>query len=491
MRKIINDQMQLGEIDISLVEINFNSRDEIPQLLLGLKHIYTTEPIRKKVFKLLKGIIPKNVDSQNGRKGMDLWNIFVLGTLKLNCNWDYDKLQDIADNHQTLRQILGHGILDEYKRYPAQTLRDNISWFTPKILDKINKIVVDAGYNFLGKTTTESVHGKCDSFVVETDVHFPTDINLLFDAIRKILLLTWRLCDMLGISRWRQTPHNLKNIKKLFRRAQKLKDSKSKKKKEKIIQSAFKEYVDTVERFVNRAQEEISIIEISSELIECKLNEIDHYVKHAKRQIDQIRRRVLEGEKIAHEEKLFSIFEEHTEWICKGKAGIIAELGLNVCILKDDLGFILHHHVMENETDDKVAVPMVMETKKRYPGLETCSFDKGFYSPENQLELQKELRLCVLPKKGKISKEEIKSIPEEFIERRRKHSAVESSINALENHGLDRCLDKGIDGFKRYVSLAVVARNIQILGVYIRKKELEKEKKLKKRKCIKTHLEAA
>ncbi len=61
---------------------------------------------------------------------------------------------------------------------------------------------------------------------------------------------------------------------------------------------------------------------------------------------------------------------------------------------------------------------------------------------------------------------------EEFREARRKHSAVESSINALENHGLDRCRDYGLHGFKRYVGLAVLARNIQVIGHILREKEL-------------------
>ena len=67
---------------------------------------------------------------------------------------------------------------------------------------------------------------------------------------------------------------------------------------------------------------------------------------------------------------------------------------------------------------------------------------------------------------------------------RRKHSAVESSINALVNHGLDRCPDHGLDGFKRYVGLAVLARNIQILGHNIQQKENKKQQRLEKRQRL-------
>jgi hypothetical protein len=205
---------------------------------------------------------------------------------------------------------------------------------------------------------------------------------------------------------------------------------------------------------------------------------IENYVTHAERQIDQIRRRVLDGQTIPHNEKVFSIFEEHTEWISKGKAGVPQELGLGVCILEDQYGFILHHHVMENQNDVEIAVLMVVEAKRKFAVLNGCSFDKGFYSPRNREELGDLLGEVVLPKKGKLSKED-KQIEHsaEFIESRCKHAAVESAINALENHALDRCPDHGIGGFKRYVALAVLSRNIQLLGAMIREKELERQKR--------------
>ena len=105
---------------------------------------------------------------------------------------------------------------------------------------------------------------------------------------------------------------------------------------------------------------------------------------HARRQINQIRRRVLDGEIIPHAEKVFSLFEPHTEWISKGKAGVPVELGLRVCVMEDSSRFILYHQVMEKCTDDQVAVSMVSETKSRFPSLRATSMDKGFHSPANQ-----------------------------------------------------------------------------------------------------------
>jgi hypothetical protein len=144
--------MQFGQVDISEISFDLRSRDEIPKLLMGLQYIYCTTEIRKQVFKILEEMVPEGTDTNNGRPGMLLWKILVLGTIRLNCNWDYDKVKEMADNHITLRLMLGHVAWEDEYLYPIQTIKDNVSLFTPEILDRINKIVVKAGHNLVKKT---------------------------------------------------------------------------------------------------------------------------------------------------------------------------------------------------------------------------------------------------------------------------------------------------------------------------------------------------
>lgn len=482
MRKLIDPQLKIGQRDIQNIEIDLDCRDEIPQVLLGLQHIYSDKKLRERVFAILAKIVPVNVDAKNGRPGMDLWKILVLGTLRLNCNWDYDKLHDIANNHLKIREFLGHSFHDFNQRYSLQSLKDNIRLFTPEILEQINVVVVEAGHQFLSNTADLKLKGLCDSFVVETDVHFPTDTNLLLDAIRKILFLIGGLCFRLGITEWRQYKHQFKKVRKAFNAVRKLKRSTSKdesvrQKREELIKDAHSQYVDLVESLVARAKQTLCILGCMDVGNIAQILVIKKFIRDAERQIEQIRRRVLNGESIPHHEKVFSIFEEHTQWICKGKAGVPQELGLGVCILEDQFGFILHHRVMENQKDVDIAVDMVGKAKGKFPGLSACSFDKGFYSPQNKIELMQLLELAAMPKKGRLSKEDKEfEYSEEFAAARKKHPAVESAINALENHGLDMCPDHGIVGFKRYVGLAIVARNLQVLGAAIRKRELKQKK---------------
>ena len=145
---------------------------------------------------------------------------------------------------------------------------------------------------------------------------------------------------------------------------------------------------------------------------------------------------------------------------------------------------------MQRQTDDQVAYSIAKEAKEFFPNLFSCSFDKGFHSPENQSTLNEILDVVALPRKGKLSKQ-ARAIQQsdDFLKAHYKHSAVESVINALEVHGLDFFPDHGIDGFKHYVTLAVVARNIQHIGALLMQVEHRKEERRKlnnyKKNCLK------
>ena len=491
MTRLIKDtQLQFGQTPIEEIKFNPRSRDDIPQILQGLQYLYITPEIRTLLFSTLERLIPEHISQSKGRRGMELWKIFVMGTLRVNLNWDYDRLHEMANTHKTIRQMLGHGLYDDDKQYSLQTLKDNVQLFTPEILDEINIIIVKAGHGLLKKKdTTPILHGRCDSFVVETDVHYPTDINLLYDAMRKVIGLSGQLCEKQDDTDWRQHVYHQKRLKHFFRKAQKIKKATYQNSARQVthdtkLKEVYSAYIARSSALLQKAENTRNRFK-SKGLMNTKGLLIDmilqKYMVHARRQIDQIVRRVLDGEVIPHSEKVFSLFEPHTEWVSKGKAKAPVELGKRVCILEDQFGFILHHSVMENQVDNVIAVSMVEATKQRFVNLSSCSFDKGFYSPENRTALQSLLEEIILPKKGRLTQaeKEVTSSPA-YIQRRYQHAAVESAINALEIHGLDRCLDHGLPGFKRYVGLAVVARNIQQIGAI---RHSQKKKKLLLRKA--------
>lgn len=490
MREVQNSQMQIGEVDISQIKFDPKSRDDIPKILKGLQYLYLDLPLRTQIFQLLEAEVSPKVNKRNGRPGMELWKILVCGVVRLDLNIDYDRLHELVNKHSDIRQMLGHGVYND-ELYHFQTLQDNVRLLTPELMDKINQLVVHAGHVLVKKNAGEALRGRCDSFVVETNVHYPTDINLLYDAMRKVIMLIAQLCGHHGVTDWRQHAYNVRHLKRLMRTAQNKKRRKAQSEEqqkinETLIVEAHQAYLVVADRYLKKAHETLARFDkrgLTNEFDVLARLEIEGFMQHARRQIDQTRRRVILEEVIPHAEKVFSIFEPHTEWISKGKAGVPVELGVKVCILEDQHQFILHHHVMEKQTDDQVTVSMVEEAKKRFPDLNACSFDKGFHSQENQIALREQLTLVALPRKGKLSQQaQAVEQSESFVKARRAHSAVESAINALEVHGLDMCPDHGIDGFKRYVALAVVARNIHRIGAILCQQEQQRDQR--RRKCF-------
>jgi hypothetical protein len=487
MRKIQNNQMQLGEIDITDIDLDLKSRDEIPQLLRGIQAVYADKTARQKIFAILRQVIPQEVSATNGRPGMHLWRLFVLATLRLNGNLDYDKVQELANNHRTLRQMLGHGLTDDGVYYSLQAIKDNFHLLTPTLLNDLNAIIVAVGHQAVGHHPEAALTGKGDSFVLETDVHYPTDINLLLDAINKTIILTARVCEQQGWSEWRQYHYNLRQIKKLSRQVQQLKRTTAKAEtrraqRETRLKAAYNDYLELAATFLNKAETVLNRLEaVTEDRLRQQVATIHGFISDGRRQIDQIQRRIFQGESIPHAEKIFSLFERHTEWISKGKAGVSQELGLRVALIADQYGFILTHQVLKKQTDDKVAVALVEQTQLLFPTFAGCSFDKGFYTPKNRQTLLQRLKQLVLPKKGKLSPADqaLENDPA-WRAMRQQHSAIESTINAMENHGLDRCLDHGEAGFERYVALAKVARNLQIMGSYLMQKERQSQKR---RRC--------
>jgi hypothetical protein len=152
-RVVQSKQLTLGEYSIEHIQFDPKSRDDVPQILQGLQYLYVNEDLRKLLFSNLEKMIPKNISDDKGRAGMDLWKIFVMGTLRVNLNWDYDRLLEMVNQHRLIRQMIGHGSFDDDYQYKLQTIKDNVRLLTPEILDKINEIVIAAGHDLVKKKT--------------------------------------------------------------------------------------------------------------------------------------------------------------------------------------------------------------------------------------------------------------------------------------------------------------------------------------------------
>ena len=466
MRNLRNPQLERGEVRIEDIKLNHKCRDDMPTLLSGLQYLYSQEASRDRLFALLDKFILPGINIKVGRPGMDMWSILVMGVVKQGLGCDFDRLHDLVNEHKTLRKFLGHTDWDK-KLYHYQTLVDNVSLLNPELLGKVNHLIVESGHTVVGKKPGEPLRGRCDSFVVETNVRYPTDVSLLWDAMRCMHRHAGLLGSIHKVLKWCQWQHLQNTLEKKFN---KIRNTRRASRKD------IKAYLKLCAELIGRVK--ALLLELAAKGVPPhKINKITNFVMHAVRQIDQIDRRLLKGETIPQNEKVFSIFEPHTRWISKGKAGRPVKLGVPVGIAEDQYQFILHYEIMWTGSDVDFAVPMVEITKELFPDFCAVSFDRGFHSPANRTRLDELLVDNVLPRKGRLSKADREHEQgETFLAMRRQHPAVESTINNLEHRGLDRVRSKGRKGFARSVDLAVVALNVHRLGRVLRQQAQEQHR---------------
>jgi IS5 family transposase len=487
MRQRFEQQMNLRTVAISDVKFPLKSRDELPPVLKALQYIFITPDLNEKVFNLLEKKIC-NGKKKTGRKGMDLWHILVLAIVRHACSTNWDTLETWANYHELVRKVMGvHAtafIEDEKIEFNYQNILDNVSLVDEALLMEINLLVIDAGHKLVKKKEDEALKLKSDSYSVETNVHFPTDLNLLWDSVRKCLDMIVKLQEITSLKGWRKIKNLRKMLKSLFRTTShhvfKGKDDHQKK-------QYVKQYLQQARMLEARVAELIEhppIVAGNEKKILLIIIELEKYKKYVTKFTDQIERRLLKGEVIPAEEKIFSIFEEHTEWITKGKFNRRVELGHLLLITTDRYQFIVDYKVMEKQKDASQVSSLCERIKKNFPGKKVYShsFDKGFWSKDNQTTLQDAaIEQVILPKRGRHNKEDkARESSATFKKLRNAHSAVESNINMLEHHGLNRCMDKGLRNYKRCVGISVLAYNLHILGNVLKAKELAQEAKREK-----------
>ena len=473
MRKRFEPQLIIGQLAIEETPIPLKSRGCLAPLIASLKEIFIVPEWNERVFEILERKILSD-KKKTGRPGMDLWQIFVLAQVRLCLNISYDELHDLANYHTLIRQLMGVATEFGYDKveFEYQNILDNVSLLDDATVRELNDVIVGFGHNVFKKKEVEPLHLKTDSFVVKSNVHFPTDYNLLLDCARKCLDTVETFLEKYPcIPMWRKISNWYADLKNMMRTLSRVSASGGIG-KEQRIKIATKKYLKKANALQRKLQTSKSILP-SNDMIDIALHlELQRYMNLLDKHIDLVYRRLLKGEVIPHNEKMFSIFEEYTEWITKGKRHPNVELGKNTAITTDQYHLIVDYHVMNHETDTGIVIPLFERMSKKHT-VDSWSFDRGFWNMDTKLKLMKVIIHVIMPRKGKKNKLESEEESQKIFRKlKNKHSAIESNINELEHHGLDRCPDRGYEHFKRYIGLAVCAYNLKRIG-----KELLEQKR--------------
>jgi hypothetical protein len=486
MRQHYDSQRRFDSTPIGELMLNYDCRDEMIPVLAGLQYVYTSGPLRNKIVKLVAEDVNRDSRRDIGRPGLDDWQIVVLAGVRLGCDYDFDKLQDQAENHRSLRTLLGVGDWEEGTSFSARRIRDTLCQLQPSTLEAINQAIVSHGQELDGEAAASV---RADSFVVETDIHYPTESSLIGDGMRKIIPLCARLAAEIGATGWRQSESLLKKIDREIRLIGQISSSKSPKAKA-GLSAAYQRLLKRTATILDRAktlqkQAETAVFSVDAVLFAGELAE---WIKLTQQVCDTAYRRVILGEQVPNSEKLFSLFETHTQLYRRGKAGEPNQFGRLVLVFEDGAGFISHYHLMDRDaTDADVIIEETRAVQKKHKGrIETASFDRGFYSPENEEQLAKIVNEpCLAPRHPGQFAERIANASVEFHRLRQRHPGIESAIGALQSgNGLKRCRDHSEVGFERYLGLAILGRNLHVLGkLLIAKRQAQSAAAVSKRKA--------
>jgi hypothetical protein len=474
MRKRFEVQLVLGQTPIQRVQLPLKSRDELPPILAGLQWIYQTPEINEPIFVLLEAKVVGGKKA-TGRPGLNLWHILVLGVVRLGLDCDYDRLEHLANYDSLLRQILGLSPIrsaDE-KPFHYKTLSDNVCLVDEELLQQINALVAQAGRAVFKKKATapdEPIRAKADTYVLETDIHYPTDLNLLWDAQRKCADGLMRLVNRYELPGWRKVQVWRSQLKGQMIGVTRLLSGGGPNKQERS-RAAVAAYVQTSYRFEQKFYDTLRALPAPADAVEgLEREQLDYFHTMMIKLLDLLERRLVAGQTIAHEEKIFSLFEPHTELIKKGKLFPPIEFGHKLLIATDQHELILDYRVMDQPNEVDEAIPLADRLWERYgpQSLVSLSFDKGFTREEDRQLLGLYIPQVIMPKRGKRNAAEAeRESQRRFVELRHQHHAIESDINCLEHHGLNRCLDKGLPGFRRYVGFGVLAYNLHKIGAQL------------------------
>ena len=237
-----------------------------------------------------------------------------------------------------------------------------------------------------------------------------------------------------------------------------------------VLQSLYRTLLDRAGEVLQRANILVKTAsnESSGQTILLQTVAIKHWIDLTEQVCDTARRRVLLGESVPNREKLFSLFETHTQLYRRGKAGQTNQYGRLVLIYEDGAGFISHYCLMDRDASDRdVVVDQTKLAQQKHAGeIVKASFDRGFHSDENETLLHNLINdVCVLPRHPGQYAKRLKEGSVGFHQTRLRHSGVESAIGAMQRgNGLKRCRDRSELGFERYFGLAILGRNIQTLG---------------------------
>jgi transposase, IS5 family len=415
----------------------------------------------------------------SGRRGLTPQQILRALVLMRVKNWDYRELRERIADGLMLRQF-AEFYCDRVPKHDA--FNRGFNRLRPETLRAINDLVVQAAVD-VGLEDGSKL--RVDTTVVQTDIHHPTDNTLLWDVVRVVTRLVGRLAQVLGrrrikgfCDRTRSARRRMYEIQRMTTRQRQGQQTRT-----------YRELIGIAEEVVERARMVIEKTQkargkdmLADMAIEEIHKEIERHCGLGSRVIDQARRRVLHGEQVPNAEKIYSIFESHTDLIKRGKVQTPIEFGHKVFLAESAQGLITQYEVLKGNPSDEVHVASSLQRHKQAFGRapELYGSDRGFFSEQNvTLCTRHGVKVVCIPQRGgkKTPEREACEKSSEFKQGQRFRAGIEGRISVLfRGRGMKRCLAEGAERFELWVAAAVLANNLMNIAALLTRRTSRKMK---------------
>ena len=406
----------------------------------------------------------------SGRSGLTPQQILRSLVLMRVKNWDYRELRERIADGLTLRQFADFHCRPVPKHDAFQR---GFTRLTPETLRAINDMVVQAA---VALGLEDGSRLRVDTTVVETDIHHPTDNTLLWDVVRLVTRCVGRLANALELPRIRGFRDRTRSARRRMQEIQRM----TTRQRHERQSGTYRALIGIAEEVVANARIVLERTgkrrgkDIFADLaIDESRRQIAHYCGLGSRVIDQARRRVLDGEQVPTAEKIYSIFEPHTDLIKRGKVRAPIEFGHKVFLAESAHGLITQYEVLKgNPADEMHVLPSLQRHRKAFGRApELYGSDRGFFSEQNVAACVRDgVKVVCIPQRGgsKTAERSAYEKSAAFKSGQRFRAGIEGRISVLfRGRGMKRCLAEGIERFELLVAAAVLANNLMTIAALL------------------------
>src|ERR1700756_179256 len=411
-------------------------------------------------------------NANTGRKGLTPQQVLRSLILMRVKNWDYRELRERIADGLTLRRFTDFNAQPVPKHDAFQRAFNRV---TPQTLRLVNELLVQAA---VAMGLEDGSKLRVDTTVVATDIHHPTDNTLLWDVVRVVTRLLGRLADIIE-----RPIKGFRNRTRAARRRMLAIQRMTTTQRQTQQRGKYRELIGIAEEVVERARRglrhtrNVRAKDVPSQLALDELRrQIEHYCGLGERVIDQSRRRVLQEEQVPNAEKIYSIFEPHTDLIMRGKVRTPVEFGHKVFLAESAQGLITQYEVLNgNPSDESHVEPSLTRHEATFGSAPRLyGSDRGFFSEKNLAACERSgVAVVCIPQRGgkKTAEREAHEKSREFKKGQRFRAGIEGRISVLfRGRGMKRCLAEGRERFELLVGAAVFVNNLLIIASLLKRR---------------------